>query len=349
MILARLRSTAAPGWGPLGLTVLLLGLSAGLAPAAETATELPSVFNKALPESVQELKDIQAHVKTVVDKVIPCTVGLRIGQAQGSGVIINKDGYILTAGHVSGQPGRPVVITLHDGRTLKGITLGANTGIDSGMVKITDEGGEFPSVEMAKSADVKKGQWVIAVGHPGGFQKGRAPVVRVGRILDMTSKFLRTDCTLVGGDSGGPLFDMHGHVIAIHSRIGGAITFNIHVPVDTYRETWDKLAASEVWGNNAFSLGLGKQQSNGEAYMGIRANPDLKICKIQTVSPDSPAEKAGLRVDDVILKIDDRDIGTLDDLTNLLRGKRPGNQVNVLIRRGQDSMVLSVTLGRRPG
>src|SRR5436190_24219949 len=110
MIFERLRSSAALGLRPVCLTVLVRGLSASLALAAETVDVLPPVFDKALPESVQELKDIQGHVKTVVDKVMPCTVGLRIGQAQGSGVIINKDGYILTAGHVSGQPGRSAVI-----------------------------------------------------------------------------------------------------------------------------------------------------------------------------------------------------------------------------------------------
>src|SRR6478609_8974171 len=114
MMFECLRSSAVLALRRSCLTFLVLGLSAGLARSADLATVLPPVFDKALPESVQELKDIQAHVKTVVDKVIPCTVGLRIGQAQGSGVIINKDGYILTAGHVSGQPGRPVVITLHD-------------------------------------------------------------------------------------------------------------------------------------------------------------------------------------------------------------------------------------------
>ena len=87
--------------------------------------------------------------------------------------------------------------------------------------------------------------WCIAIGHPGGYKLGRTPVVRVGRILDVGKAMIQTDCTLVGGDSGGPLFDMFGRVIGINSRIGPNINYNIHVPVDTYHDTWDKLV---VWG-----------------------------------------------------------------------------------------------------
>jgi len=208
---------------------------------------LPPALARATPESIEDLKAIQKQTKLVLDKVVPATVGLRIGSAAGSGVIVNEEGIVLTAGHVSGAADRPVEILLHDGRRLKGKTLGGNNGIDSGMVKITDKV-PFSWVEMGDSGKVKEGQWCIAVGHPGGFKSGRSPVVRVGRVQNITSNLIRTDCTLVGGDSGGPLFDMNGKVIGIHSRIGVGIADNVHVPVDTYRETWGKLAKGEVWG-----------------------------------------------------------------------------------------------------
>ena len=305
------------------------------------AAALPRAFDKQVPESVRELQEIQDHVQQVVEKVAPATVGLRIGQAQGSGVIISKDGHVLTAGHVSGEPGRKVIILLPDGRKLTGITLGANAGIDSGLVKITDEGATFPHVEMATSADLKKGQWCLAIGHPGGYQVGRAPVVRLGRILEATDKLVRTDCPLVGGDSGGPLFDMNGKVIGVHSRIGGAITFNIHVPVDTYRDTWDRLVASETWGKAPFfSL-----TRSADAYLGVRADAEAKVL---TVAPDSPAAKAGLKIDDVILQVDGKKITSFEELGQVLRGKRPGNQIAVHVRRGDATQVLNVTLGKRP-
>src|SRR5437764_8264622 len=120
------------------------------------------------------------------------TVGLRVGNAQGSGVIINREGYILTAGHVSGATDRDAIIILPDGRRLRGRTLGANNGIDSGMVLITEKA-DFPFVSMAKSADLKKGDWCLSLGHPGGYKPGRPPVVRVGRLQDVNPKLLVSD------------------------------------------------------------------------------------------------------------------------------------------------------------
>jgi len=90
-----------------------------------------------------------------------------------------------------------------DGKRLKGKTLGGNTKIDSGMMKITTEG-KYPFCELGKVSDMKKGTWCIAIGHPGGYKEGRSPVVRVGRILENNSEYVRTDCTLCGRRFGRP-------------------------------------------------------------------------------------------------------------------------------------------------
>jgi serine protease Do len=329
------------------LSVFIFGLCADLASAdRRPRDEPPPAFDKFLPEGVADLKAMQDHVKKVVDRVMPCTVGLVIGHAQGSGVIVNSDGYILTAAHVSGKPGQSVAIVLHDGRKLRGVTLGGDAGIDSGLVKITDEGAEFPFVSMGHSADLKKGQWVIALGHPGGYQKGRPPVVRVGRILEATERHLRTDCALVGGDSGGPLFDMRGKVVGINSRIGVSVTYNIHVPVDTYVENWDRLAAGDVWGSPFNALALGKLGQ--EPFLGVRPDPAATSFKILAVVPNSPAAKAGLQADDVILKVDDREVRNLSDFDAAMRGQQPGNQVTLEFRRGNEQRSATVTLAKRP-
>jgi serine protease Do len=216
-------------------------------PRAGASDQLPLVFGKEQPESIDDLKAIETQVQSVLAKIMPAVVGVRVGPAQGSGAIVTADGYVLTAGHVIGEPDRKAEVTLPDGRKLKAKTLGHNLGIDSGMVKIEGDQ-EWPHVEMGKSADVKKGQWVLAIGHPRGFNANRSPVVRVGRVLLVNPMFIQTDCPLVNGDSGGPLFDMTGKVIGINSRIGPKITENMHVPVDTYRQTWDRLAKGEKWG-----------------------------------------------------------------------------------------------------
>jgi serine protease Do len=335
-----------PGHG-LSLRLLVLLLVASASINAVTAEELqrpPEAFDKLVPEDLRDLRDIQRHVNRVVDKVLSSTVALRVGQAQGSGVIIDDHGHVLTAGHVSGEPGRRVEIILHDGRKLRGVTLGANAGIDSGLVRITERA-SFPHIAMARQPDVKRGQWCLALGHPGGYQHGRTPVVRLGRVLESHTMFLRTDCPLVGGDSGGPLIDMDGKVIGIHSRIGGSLTANIHVPVDTYHDTWERLATSEFWGNDYALFNFTRP---GAAYLGIETEPGSSPPRILLVTPHSPAARAGFQADDRLLMIDEQRIQSYDELSGVLRRLRPGAEVTARVLRGDAARTLNVVLGQRP-
>jgi serine protease Do len=256
-------------------------------------------------------------------------------------VIINKEGYVLTAGHVSGKPGSDATIVLADGRKLKGKTLGRNGSIDSGLVQITDTA-EFPYVEMGESGVLKNGDWCMAIGHPGGVKPGRTPVVRLGRVLFSDKNLVRTDCALVGGDSGGPLFDMRGKVIGIHSRIGPFITTNIHVPVDTYRETWDRLAASEEWGSGF----LGGKQA--DVYMGVLLDFENKTGKIKLIAPASPAERAGLKIDDVITQIDGKSVASQEEVNNVLRRRKANDEVTLNVTRGEESLTIKLKLEKRP-
>ncbi len=322
--------------------VLLPALLAAQNPAfAQEA--LPAVFAKKTPESVHDLQDVENHVQKLVERVLPATVCLRIGNAQGSGVIIDREGHILTAGHVSGAANRDAIIVFPDGRRLHGKTLGANNGIDSGMVVITDKA-DFAHLEMARSADITRGQWCLALGHPGGYKPGRPPVVRLGRVQHADDKAIITDCVLVGGDSGGPLFDMHGRVIGIHSRIGGKVTANVHVPIDTYRDTWPRLASAEVWGSPIPFFNFAKP---AEPYLGLRAGNDKALLKIEAVTPGSPADRAGLKANDVILKIDNQTFATAADLGTFLKARRPGARLNVQVQRGDETLTLPVVLGKR--
>jgi serine protease Do len=277
---------------------------------------------------------------------VRCTVCIRAG-GSGSGVIVSADGLVLTAGHVSGRPGRDITIVMPDGKTYKGKTLGGNGTIDSGLVKIIDKG-KWPFVEMGKASDMKKGDWCLLTGHPGGFKPGRSPVVRVGRILEVNNKvaaqYIRTDCTLVGGDSGGPLFDMHGRVIGIHSRIGGSITANFHVPVDTYRETWTRLVKGERWGSG---IGRPVRPTQVEPDFGFKLDPSGKTCTISEVLKGSPAEKAGLKTGDVIKKFDGKEATTVAALLEGFKKKKPGDEVMFEIQRGKDTMMLKVVAGRK--
>jgi serine protease Do len=294
---------------------------------------LPSAFDKTAPDDLADLKAMELHVQRVVEKVLPCTVNVRDGGGQGSGVIVSEDGYVLTAGHVSREAGRVVDVTLNDGRKVKAKTLGANHNIDSGLLKITDPG-KWPFAEMGQSADLKAGQWVVTTGHPGGYNPTRGTVVRLGRVLKSAPEFVRTDCTIVGGDSGGPLFDVNGKVVGIHSRIGALLSANIHVPVDTYRATWDRLTKGDVWGNG---------------FLGFSADRKADGCKVSEIAKDSPASKAGLEVGDVVVGFDGKKVGSIKDLGELLREANVGGSVVLDVEREDGATKVTVTVGKRDG
>lgn len=324
------------------LVGLTIALSAGVAAAQDRAPVNPErlidVLDGALPKSIDELRAMEQRTQQIAKKVMPAVVGIRVGQAAGSGVIVNEEGLVLTAGHVVGKPGQKVTFILTDGSEVRGVTLGANFGIDSGMMKIEgDEGKKWPFVEMGQSNDLESGQWVMAMGHPGGFEADRTPPIRVGRIITKNPRYIVTDCPLIGGDSGGPLFDFDGKVIGINSRIGGAIHTNIHVPIDSYINTWDQLLAGEAWGGN---------RGPGSPFIGVAADPDSQEAAIREVVPDSPAAKAGIQAGDVITKFDGRPIDTFQDLVERVGGKKPRDKVTIELRRDGNLVELELTIGR---
>jgi serine protease Do len=320
-------------WLPLAMMGLLLCANVGV------RAEQPAALGKPTPESIEDLKAIQKQLQKVLEKVVPATVGVQVGNAAGSGVIVNAEGYVLTAGHVSGKPDQECFLIFPDGKRVKGKTLGQNVGIDSGMIKITEEG-KWPFIEMGASAKLGKGTWCVSVGHPGGYIKGRSPVVRLGRIMELDNTVIRSDCTLVGGDSGGPLFDMDGKLIGIHSRIGRTTADNYHVPVDTYKDTWDRLAKGESWGG--FDLFGGPQP-----YVGLRLDLEAKECKVTRVTEGSPAEKAGLKVGDIVVKFGTDKPSGPEELLKWLRGKKVGDEVALEVQRDKEVLALKLVIGKQ--
>jgi serine protease Do len=320
-------------WG----SAVAVPAGSGLARADDLpALELPAVFTKSAPENVADLKALDEHIRKVVDQVTHCVVAVQVRGAQGSGVIVSKDGYVLTAGHVSGRPGAQVSFILHDGRRVQGVSLGRNRDIDSGLCKITDEG-EWPCVERGESGSLQPGSWCLALGHPLGYQRNRAPVVRIGRVVSSTSEVVRTDCALVSGDSGGPLFDMQGRVIGIHSRIASPLTANFHVPIDTYNQTWDRLVASEEWGG----------QPSGP-IIGIRGEDTKNGCRIIQVFPGMPAEKAGLKEGDIITAVDGVAVRSLRELVEQFNKHKPGDEVTIEYLRDGEKKSDKMAVVERP-
>ena len=228
-------------------------------------------------------------------------------------------------------------------QTLKGTTLGINLDLDSALIKITDEG-SFSFVEMAEANDIEEGQWVVATGHPGGVMKNRSAPARLGRVLFTNSKVVCTDCALVGGDSGGPLLDLDGRVVGVHSRIGWQVTTNFHVPVGTYHDTWDQLASSAVLGEEP------SWEDDTRPVLGITGDPLAENCRIAQIFPGLPAADAGLHVGDVVVEVDGHDVARFDDLINHVLRKRPGDTIALHVLRGEQRIEVEVTLSnqRRP-
>jgi serine protease Do len=165
--------------------------------------------------------------------------------------------------------------------------------------------------------------------------------VRLGRVLFTNDKAICTDCTLVGGDSGGPLFDMNGEIIGVHSRIGWQTTTNFHVPIATYRDTWDRLAKGEMWGVPLED----SSDASVQPLLGVAGDPKAESCLVSQVFAGSPAARAGIRVGDVIRKFNDEPIEAFDELARLVRKKEPGDKVKIELLRGTETVSLEVTLG----
>ena len=278
------------------------------------------------PKDKSDLLAIQKKVEAVVKRAVPATVAINAQGTFGSGVIVSADGYVLTAGHVSTEPGRQVRVILSDGTRAKAETLGWGQREDLGLLKIVGDK-EWPHLEMGSSDRLARGDWCVAIGHPGGHETGRAPVVRIGRLLSMAFRGLRTDCTIASGDSGGPLLDLEGRVIGIHSRINPDITRNYHVPIDAFHRSWTRLTSAEMW---------------GQSKIGVRGIDDELGYRITSLVAGYPAEKAGIKVGDIVTQVDDQKVEDFETLARVITRKSSGAKVTLHIKRGDENLKIAV-------
>lgn len=302
----------------------------------EAAPGLDRILRGGEPRGVEELKLLQAQQSKIAELVRNVTVNVQQGSSQGSGVIITPDGYVLTAAHVAGKPNRHATLVMSDGKRVNAKTLGMNRFMDAGLMKITDARSEpWPHATLGISAELKPGHWVVATGHPGGYMPERPVVVRVGRILENLQSTLVTDCPLIGGDSGGPLFDMRGKLIGIHSRIGNDISDNMHVPVDVFSESWEKMVQGVAWGT----------LPGYKPVIGVLGSNDETKAVIAKLIDDSPAIEAGLQVGDTIRKFDGVAINTFKELIQAVESSLPGDRVPIEVERRGEIKRMHITIG----
>ncbi|MBP0014975.1 MAG: trypsin-like peptidase domain-containing protein [Roseofilum sp. SBFL] len=277
-------------------------------------------------------------------------------RGSGSGFIINEEGMILTNAHVI--EGTDIVdVTLKDGRTLEGKVLGTDPVTDVAVVKI--EGENLPTVKLGNSDTLQPGEWAIAIGNPLGLDNtvtvgiisatGRSSA-QVG-IPDKRVSFIQTDAAINPGNSGGPLLNQNGEVIGINTAIiQGAQGLGFSIPINTAQNIADQLVSKGQVDHPYLGIQMVtltpdlQKEINQNPNSGFKISAEQGVLIVQ-VMPQSPAAQAGIRAGDVITEIDGKPMREATEIQQAVQNTQVGSSLNVLIRRGDRSLPLTV----RPG
>lgn len=283
---------------------------------------------------IDDLIKIQGKIKQVLKRVLPCVVAIE----GGSGVVVSRDGLILTASHVAGRAGRSVQVRFQDGRVVRATTLGTNSSTDASALQISSPG-PWPHLTLARNPKLQAGDWCLAFGYPSSYPRNTHASLRVGRILKTEEQELTTDCLLMGGDSGGPLVNLDGEIIGINSRVKNQIDENFHIPSSVFVEEWNRIVKANDVRERASPTGQ-------RPYLGLNAETDSERIRIRKVHTNSPAESAGLKPEDVILQFDGTPVSDFDQILRMVDGREPGETVTLIINRSGRLLKKYLVLGQ---
>ena len=267
----------------------------------------------------------------------------------GSGVIVDKRGYILTNNHVI-ERADEIEVRLSDKRKLKATVVGKDPKTDLAVIKV-DAAENLPVVKLGDSGKIRIAEWVMAIGNPFGLDQTVTVgvVSAIGRSdvgITMYEDFIQTDASINPGNSGGPLVNMSGEVIGINTAIvatGQGIGFAI--PINMAREITDRLIAQgrvvRGW------LGIGIQELTEELAAQFGVKPDDGVL-VGNVMKDSPAEKAGLKTGDIIQEFNAVKITNVRQLQREVAQGAVNAQAKVKVLREKQPLTLTVVLGEQP-
>jgi putative serine protease PepD len=313
-------------------------------------------------DSSSQNPDWEAVTKAVAPSVVAIQVQTPQGGAEGSGVIIDDKGHVVTNNHVvSGAENDTVQVTLSDGRLFDAKIVGLDPATDLAVVQLVDAPDDLQPATLGDSDDVSVGESVLAVGNPLGLANTATtgivsavdrPVSASGEGggTSVVTNAIQIDAAINPGNSGGPLFDAQGRVIGITSSIAtlssggtqsGSIGLGFAIPVNLAKTIGQQLVDNGT-AEHAF-LGVTLADATATADGVTRRGAE-----VQEVTDGSPAADAGIRSGDVIVAIDGHSVGGAESLTAFVRERAAGAESKLTVVRDGKTLELDVTLATRP-
>ena len=270
--------------------------------------------------------------------------------AYGSAFFISKDGYLLTNHHVV-EDASKVTIMFNDRRELDATVVGSDERTDVALLKVN--GTNFPSLRAGNVDQLRVGEPVLAIGSPFGFDYSASAGIVSAKMRNMMGEtsvpFIQTDVALNPGNSGGPLFNQQGEVVGVNSRIfsgtGGYMGLSFSIPIDVAMDIADQLKKTGKVTRSYLGFNLQDLDRNlAESYNLPKPEGSL----ITNVQPNSPAERAGLKAGDIILKFNGTPISRTSELLNYLNRTMPNQTVQLEVLRDDKKRNISATLTTAP-
>jgi len=272
--------------------------------------------------------------------------------SMGTGFIISADGYVLTNHHVI-EGADQVVVRLRDRRELDATVIGSDPQSDVALLKLDETG--LPSARIGSSSALKPGQWMVAIGSPFGFEHSVTAgiVSALGRASQMAGQqyvpFIQTDVPINRGNSGGPLLNTSGEVVGINSQIfsntGGYMGVSFAIPIEVAMDVVEQIKETGYVARGL--LGVNVQEVTREMAQSLGL-PRPGGALVGGFSPDSAAQKGGLKRGDVILRFGATVINRSSELPPVVGATRPGTQVDVTVFRDGRERSLPVVVGELP-
>ncbi|GAB2451456.1 S1C family serine protease [Xylanimonas ulmi] len=345
-----------------GTAALMHGLSDNSTPTSIAELGNPGRVDSApVKDSTATNPDWQAVTAAVSPSVVAIQVASTQGGAEGSGLILDDDGHILTNNHVvSGAQNNIVQVTLSDGRIFQAKIVGTDATTDLAVVVLQDPPSNLTPVALGDSDAVQVGDPVLAVGNPLGLANTATtgivsaldrPVTASGEGADtqVVTNAIQIDAAINPGNSGGPLFDATGRVIGITSSIAtlssgssqsGSIGLGFAIPVNLAKNISSQL----IENGSAQHAFLGVSMVDGTA---TADGVTRRGAQVQNVTSGSPAATAGIQAGDVIVAIGDQPVGGAESLTAFVRERQAGDQAVLTVVRGGSAQQITVTLAVR--